>query len=315
MTRQRPEIIALPEAFRETYAGLISDSEALFEALRRPLPASFRVNTLKSSAGEIQQRFAGYGIKIEQTPWYTEAFVCPDCDPSPTLEHFLGKIYLQELTSMLPPLVVREELKTARVVVDACAAPGSKATQLAALMDNNGTLIANDVDYQRIRALKHNLTKDGAYNTVITHSDFGGFAESDGPYDIILVDAPCSSDGTVRKSPGLLQYWRSSRAGRYARQQRHLLKKAFRLLVDGGVLVYSTCALSVTENELIVHDLLSEFPAVVEPVEIPGFTLRPGIMTCNGAQLNTQIAHTRRVWPQDNDTDAFFLARIRKPGA
>lgn len=315
MQLRQPEITELPEAFCETYAGLISDSEALFETLKRPLPASFRVNTLKSSAGEILKRFACYGIKIEQTPWYEDAFVCPDCDPSPTLEHFLGKIYLQELTSMLPPLAVREELKTARVVVDACAAPGSKATQLAALMDNNGTLIANDVDYQRIRALKHNLTKDGAYNTIITHSDFGGFSESDGAYDVILVDVPCSSDGTVRKSPRLLRRWRATNSERYARQQRHLLKKAFRLLADGGVLVYSTCALSVIENELIVHDLLNEFPAVVEPFEIPGFLLRPGIMTCSGEQLNSQIQNTRRVWPQDNDTDGFFLARIRKPGA
>ncbi len=315
MTLRRHRTTELPATFCETYAGLISDSEALFETLRRPLSASFRVNTLKSSVGEIQKRFTGYGIRIEQTGWYQEAFVCPDCDPSPTLEHFLGKIYLQELISMLPPLVVREELKTAQVVVDACSAPGSKATQLAALMGNRGTLIANDVDYQRIRALKHNLTKDGAYNTVITHSDFGGFAESDGPYDVIMVDAPCSSDGTVRKSPGLLRNWRRNKAARYAKQQRHLLRKAFRLLAEGGVLVYSTCALSVMENELVVHDLLSEFPAVVEPVEIPKFTMRPGITVYNDMQLNTQIEHTRRVWPQDNDTDGFFLARIRKPKA
>ena len=187
-------------------------------------------------------------------------------------------------------------------------------------MNNQGTLIANDVDYQRIRALKHNLTKDGAYNTVITHSNFGGFPESDGRYDVILVDAPCSSDGTVRKSPGLLRNWRPNKAARYARVQRHLLKKAFRLLAPEGVLLYSTCALSVEENELVVHDLLSEFlqsdfSAIVEPFEIPGFKLRPGIMTHNGAELDTQVEHTRRVWPQDNDTDGFFLARIRKTGA
>lgn len=314
MALRQHQTTELPDAFCETYSGLIPDSEALFESLRRPLPASFRVNTLKSSATEIQERFAGYGIKIIQTPWYDEAFICPDDDPSPTLEHFLGKIYLQELTSMLPPLAVREELKTAAVVVDACAAPGSKATQLAALMNNRGTLIANDVDYQRIRALKHNLTKIGACNTVITHCDFGGFAESNGPYDVILVDAPCSSDATLRKSPGLLRRWHPNKAARCARVQRHLIKKAFRLLTEEGVLLYSTCALSVEENELIVHDLLREFPAVVEPIEMPGFKLRPGIMAHNGEELDVQIEHTRRVWPQDNDTDGFFLARIRKTG-
>ncbi|MFQ5606981.1 MAG: NOL1/NOP2/sun family putative RNA methylase [Candidatus Zixiibacteriota bacterium] len=313
MIRRRSELTELPEDFCSAYAPLVSDSEALFDILLSPLAPSFRVNTLKSSAGEIKERFAGYGIRIVQTPWYEDAFVSPEVDPSPTLEHFLGKIYLQELASMAPPLVVRGEIRQAALVLDTCAAPGSKTTQLAALMDNRAAIIANDIDYQRIRALKFNLNRDGVYNTVITHSNINAFTENTLDFDVILVDAPCSSDGTVRKSPGLLSGWRAGRAHKYARYQRHLLKKAYRLLKPGGVIVYSTCSLSPVENELVVNALLEEHPARVEPFDIPNLRLRPGITSWESTELAPQVQDTRRLWPQDNDTDGFFLARIRKP--
>ena len=92
-------------------------------------------------------------------------------------EHFLGAIYIQELTSMLPPLLVRSELQTATTVLDACAAPGSKTTQLSALMNNRGTIVANDVEYERIKPLKFNLERSGTLNAVVTNYDLRSFPQ------------------------------------------------------------------------------------------------------------------------------------------
>ena len=137
--------IIIPESFRLRYEPLVDNPAAFFETIRQPLKRSFRVNTLKSSCAEIESRFNSYGIEIKQTKWLPLAYVSEDPYIGSTLESFLGKIYIQELTSMLPPLVVSEELKTVRSVLDSCAAPGSKTTQTAAMMNPAGTLLASDI--------------------------------------------------------------------------------------------------------------------------------------------------------------------------
>jgi len=160
----------IPKPFRERYEGIVDEPGLFFESIEKLIPKSFRVNTIKSSSNEVKENFERYGINIHQMPWYQDAFVSDEPNVGSVFDHFLGKIYVQELVSMLPPLIIRDELGD--YVLDACAAPGSKTTELAAMMENKGTLVANDISYSRIKALKFNLEKAGALNTVITNQDF-----------------------------------------------------------------------------------------------------------------------------------------------
>ncbi len=304
----------LPERFKARYCPIVDDPDAFLSSLATLLPKSFRVNTLKSSPDEVKKRFAGYGISIKQMPWYEDAFVSELPDIGATLEHFTGAIYFQELVSMLPPLLVREELETARWVLDGCAAPGSKTTQMAALMKNNNALVANDIDYGRIRALKFNLERTGAMNTIITNRDLHHFPNSGRQYEVILLDAPCSAEGTMRKNAELFSAWSEKDIENRARLQNQLITKAYDLLVPGGVMVYSTCTFAPEENECVVAQLLKE-RADAELVSLPdltGFKLSQPLGEWAGQQFDERISATRRVWPHHNDTGGFFLAKVRK---
>jgi len=212
---------------------------------------------------------------------------------------------------MLPPLVIREELTSARLVLDACAAPGSKTTQIAALMRNEGAIVANEPDFGRTRALKHNLARCGVFNTTITNYNLLQFP-CDAHFDVVLVDAPCSADGTVRKSPNLLNNWRPQRSMKYMNLQKQLIRKGFELVRPGGVLVYSTCSLSPLENEVVVDFLLRKFEANVEWTPLPHFQLTPGLETFAEYVFRPEIKRTARIWPHHNDTNGFFVAKIRK---
>ncbi len=301
---------AIPGPFRERYGPMVDDEEEFFASLLRPLPKSFRVNTLKGRAEEVKERFHSYGIGIEEVPWYPDAFISENPEIGSALEHFIGSIYLQELVSMLPPLLVREELGRAGLVLDACAAPGSKTTQLAALMENQGVIVANDIAYSRIRALRFNLEKTGTLNTVITNYDLRHFPKMQ--FDVILLDAPCSAEGTARKSPALFSTWSPRSIPGHARLQKQLIVKAFDLLAPGGSLVYSTCTFAPEENEAVVSWLLEKRPAALEKIEVPHIRLSSGIQAWKEKEFHSEVGKTARIWPHHNDTGGFFMAKVRK---
>jgi NOL1/NOP2/sun family putative RNA methylase len=302
----------IPERFRERYLPVVDDPEAFLACLGTLTPKSFRVNTLKSSIAEVQARFAGYGIGIRQASWCPEAFVSEVPELGGTLEHFLGSIYIQELASMLPPVLVRKELESARMVLDACAAPGSKTTQMAAMMQNRGLIVANDIDYSRIRALKFNMEKTGTINTMITNQNLLHFPAAL-QFDVVLLDAPCSGEGTIRKTDSVLQGWSERVIEGHAQLQKQLIVKAYDLLAPGGVMVYSTCTLAPEENEAVVDTLLSERKeARLENLSVPGLRLSPAIMEWKGRKYDDELSKVARVWPHHNDTDGFFVALVGK---
>jgi len=299
----------IPKRFKERYGNLVDDENAFFEILTKRLSKSFRVNTIKAKVKDIVERFECYGIKLNKVPWYNEAFVSENPEIGFTIEHFLGYIYIQELTSMLPPLIIRNELKRAESVLDACAAPGSKATQVSAFMKNRGLLVANDINYRRIKALKFNVEKSGALNTVITNNDLRNFGSMQ--FDIVLLDVPCSAEGTIRKNPGLFSIWREWKIKMYARLQKQLIVKAFDLLKPNGVLVYSTCTFAPEENEAVIDHLLKNRNAKIEKISLPRMKISHGI-TKWGAEFDSEIEKTVRIWPHHNNTGGFFLAKVRK---
>ncbi len=307
----KSEFPKIPDEFLERYAPLVDDVDEFVGSLRTPLAKAFRVNPLRAEVEATIEKLERHGAKLKRCEWYPDAFVCEGIDPNSTMENFLGLIYVQELTSMLPPLVAREELTSAGLVLDACAAPGSKTTQIAALMRNEGALVANEPNFGRTRSLKHNLARCGVLNTTITNFDLLQFPK-DVEFDVVFVDAPCSSDGTVRKSPNILRTWRKERSLKYMNLQKQLIRKGFELLRPGGALVYSTCSLSPIENEVVVDFLLRNFDANIEWTPVPHFQLTPALTEFEGVTFRPEVMRAARIWPHHNDTNGFFVTKIRK---
>ncbi|MGV8085675.1 MAG: NOL1/NOP2/sun family putative RNA methylase [Candidatus Bilamarchaeum sp.] len=303
----------IPELFKERYCSIVDDSESFISSIQTFRPKSYRVNTLKAQTSEIIERFNGYGIESKPVSWCNYAFVSDNLEIGSTLEHFLGKIYIQELTSMLPPLVLTKEIEEAEnpIVLDACAAPGSKTTQLSAVMQNRGTLIANDIDYGRIRALRFNVERSGAVNTIITNQDFRTYPELQ--VDSVLLDAPCSAEGTARKNYDVFRIWSERKIASCANMQKQLITKAFDLLKEGGSLIYSTCTFAPEENEAVVDYLLGKRPdAKLDSISIPGLNHSKGLTSFEDQTYDQSISKCVRVWPHQNDTDGFFLVKVKK---
>ena len=302
-----------PDAFRTHYEPLIDNPEQFYQTLLTPPVTSFRVNTLKAKTEEVFLRLRQYGFDIQTVPWFEQAFICNTANMSFTLERFRGTIYTQELASMIPALILRDKLQKetdSLAVLDACAAPGSKTTLLAALMNNQGCLVANDKNYNRIRALKFNLNKCGALNTCITNYDLIYFPKVE--FDIVLLDAPCSADGTIRKSPDLLSRWSTKRLAGYASMQKDLIVRAFDLVKPGGILVYSTCSMAPEENEMVVNHLLRKRTASIAPIQLDNFVFSPGLTEWKGTTLHPDISFAARIFPHHNNTDGFFVAKVVK---
>ena len=275
------------------------------------LRKSIRVNTLKISVNNLKKHLENSWI-LEQIPWCSDGFWIKHknnrLDVGNTAEHLLGYYYVQEAASMIPPVVLNPQ--PGDVVLDMCAAPGSKASQIAQLMNNEGILVANDVKGMRLAALGINLQRMGISNAVITLMKGEGF--KDLKFDKILLDAPCSGTGTIRKSIKTITIWNPEMVKRLASVQKRLIIVAFGLLKEGGRLVYSTCSNEPDENEAIIDFLLqSQHNAKIESIDLK---IKHGsaVLDFEGKTFNSEIKHCLRLWPQDNDTEGFFIASIKK---
>ena len=276
------------------------------------LRRSIRVNTLRDSIKNVKESIEAKGWKLKQIPWCKEGFWLEHDDRRDVgnlLEHHLGKVYVQEAASMIPPLVLNP--KPGDVILDMCAAPGSKTTQMGAMMENEGLIVANDYKGQRLQSLGINLQRSGLTNVVVSlmHGKrFHGFE-----FDKILVDAPCSGTGTIRKSLKTISIWNPNMITKLAKQQKELAERAFENLKVGGEMVYSTCSLEPEENEGVVSHLLEKFEnADVVKVKLPGLKLADAVLEFNKKKYDPRVKDTMRIWPQDNDTEGFFVCKIKK---
>lgn len=232
--------------------------------------------------------------------------------PGRTLVHNLGYLYLQDLSSMIPALVL--DPQPGERILDLAAAPGSKTTQIAQMMKNTGTLVANDADSGRLSNLSFNLDRMGIYNTVVTHLD-GTLAGKRYPdyFDRVLLDAPCSALGVLANKPDVLNWWAQSKVAKFAALQEKLLISAIKALKPGGRLVYSTCTLTQEENEGVVQSVLAKYPVELETIpDHPGYAFRNGI---SAPGISPEVSEkVRRIYPFDNENNlqGFFVASFRK---
>ena len=280
---------------------LADEYREFLDVSNRPLRQSFRINTLKAGPDE------GFDFEGERVPW------CPagrfaSSKVSEFVEHFQGLVYVQESASMLPSEVLAPE--AGDTVLDLSAAPGSKTTHMAALMGNEGCIVANDVDYGRLKSLRFNLNRMGVANAIVTCADGAGL-EPNIMFDKVLLDAPCSNAGQLRDNPDALATWTRKKVRQCSQLQKRLILRAADLLKDGGTLVYSTCTFSPEENEEIVDHAIEERGLRVEGIE-GGFRRHHGLKEWKGREYPGQVRETVRLYPHDNDTGGFFVAKLRK---
>ncbi|MEK6835667.1 MAG: RsmB/NOP family class I SAM-dependent RNA methyltransferase [Nanoarchaeota archaeon] len=294
------------EKFLEHYSKL-TDIKEFCEYCIKPLNKSIRVNTLKITVKELKERLNDYEFK--QIPWCKEGFWIkgPRTDLGNLMEHSLGYFYVQEAASMIPPLVL--EPKPNEVVLDLAAAPGSKTTQIAQLMQNKGIIIANDIAYDRLKPLTINLERCGISNTIVTLRSNYSFKEM--RFDKILLDAPCSGSGAIRKSLKTLKIWNPYMVNKLANQQKRLLLNAFDSLQEDGILVYSTCSIDPEENEDVINFLLNNRQVKLEKIDLD-IKRSPIILDYGKEHYNNEIEKCLRIWPQDNNTEGFFVAKIKR---
>ena len=300
----RDFIKALDAAFPQSVA------EAILRGMGVRRRTTLRVNTLRSDAAGILSFFREGSVKHERVRWYPDAFVLRDLrerDVETWDCYRKGQIYLQTLSSMIPVLAL--DPRPGERVLDIAAAPGSKTTQMAALMENRGSILANDVDPIRAQRLWYNVRLQGCAIVDVTVGRGEKLGEKlPESFDRVLLDVPCSGEGRfIVFEPGTSRSWSARTVGDCARLQRKLLSSGTRALKPGGVLVYSTCTLNLEENEKMVQWAIDTLPLAVEkpPLRIAG--------TWEGmaSGLDPRISRALRVFP-DTQREGFFVCRMRK---
>lgn len=267
-------------------------------------PVTLRVNTLKATPEEIQKKLTQAGLRWERVAWSPEALVLPDCRES-QLEalpmYQQGEIYLQSLSSMLPPLFLQPQ--AGDNVLDMAAAPGGKTTQMAALSEGKAMITACEKNAVRADRLKFNIQRQGAGRVSVLVQDARKLDDFFS-FDKILLDAPCSGSGTLTVREGRLTGKISRElVDNSARLQEALLRKALRLLKPGHEMIYSTCSVLQTENENVLCRVVGSAGGEVLPLDLSAFEDLP--------RLPSSIPGTLLVAPGAL-FEGFFVARIRR---
>ena len=286
------------DKFAAKYARL-TDFAAYQQSVQQFLRRSIRVNTLQISVQELKKRLTNQGWTLEQLLWCKEGFYITGerRDIGNLPEHKEGLFFVQSSVSMIPAVVL--DPKPGEIVLDLCASPGGKTTQMAAMMQNKGQITAVDSNSFRCTILKKNLARCGVTNTEVVRMPAEKYQGTQ--FDKILLDPPCSASGTIKgetkHSQQTLQEWNPRTIKRLVKLQKKMIKHAFSLLKPGGTLVYSTCSLEPEENEEVVQYLLEEVGGMLENIDLP---------------IKADHKNGIKIWPQYQDTEGFFVAKIKK---
>ncbi|MDN8539964.1 16S rRNA (cytosine(1407)-C(5))-methyltransferase RsmF [Erwinia sp. BC051422] len=305
--------VYFPDLFLNQMRELLPDSaefEQFIAFSQQPLRRSLRVNTLKISVEAFLALVEPYQWALTPVPWCKEGFWISrdDADTLPlgsTAEHLAGLFYIQEASSMLPVTALFAGSPAPERVMDMAAAPGSKTTQIAASMSNKGALLANEYSASRVKVLHANISRCGVSNTAIAHFDGRVFGPAlPETFDAILLDAPCSGEGVIRKDADALRNWSLESTEAIAATQHDLIDSAFHALKPGGTLVYSTCTLNRSENQQVIAWLLARYPDAV--------AIEPLDDLFAGAERASTPEGFLHVFPHIFDSEGFFVARLRK---
>lgn len=314
----RSEVQRLPALFLERLRKIIPTQkwDEVANTFTEPKPTTFRINTLTASGEMIREKLEHLGFGLEKVNGYPEAFILRRGrlrELQETDIYKKGEIYVQSLSSMLPPLALNP--KPGERILDLTAAPGSKTTQMACLMKGEGEILANDNNQIRFFKLKANLDLQGARNVKLSMKS-GELFGRDYPetFDRVLLDAPCSAEGRFFvNEPATYKYWKPAKIKEMARKQKNLLISAFRTLKPGGTLVYSTCTFAPEENEEVLDWFLEKVgnQARLEKLSLPFPNQTAGFTQWDSTSLHPSVTHARRILPTPL-MEAFFIAKIFK---
>ncbi len=295
------------------YSGILDDPQAFTRSLARPLDRFLWINADRTDLASLRAMLARSGFETEALPWHPTGLRVKY--PAAGLGHHwayrAGLFQIQEAGSMLPVLVM--DPRPGERILDLCAAPGNKTAQIALALENRGTVVSNDVIGERQRATRMMIDRLGLANVTLTCMDGVNYPRTAGVFDAVLVDAPCTCEGTSRRNP-----WRDPGTdppyASKARKQMLLLRQAIRRCARGGRIVYSTCTYAPEENEEVVDAVMREWPGAVRlmTARIDGLCTAPGLARWQGRELHPDLRRTMRVWPHHNDTAGFYVALMEK---
>jgi tRNA (cytosine49-C5)-methyltransferase len=304
--------------FKQRMQTLLPESSDFekFNSIVHTEPKNFiRCNTIKISPENLLNRLQKKW-EVQQPFIKSPEILLIQSDLAPgelgnAIEHILGYYYVQEISSMLPPIAL--DPLPGEYILDLFASPGSKTTQMAANMQNQGTILANDLKMDRIKILAANLERMGVTNTLVSRKDAialcSHLAKKKIKFDKILLDAPCSGEGTLRSSPKTFIIWNPKVIKKLSRLQKKFMAFALKCLKKDGTLVYSTCTHAPEENEEIINFAIKNFPVKIESITLP-LRCRPGIKNWDKNNFSKDVSKTCRIYPQDNDSEGFFVAKL-----
>ena len=310
----------LPQLFVERLQTLLTEGHyaSSIQSFCETKPVTIRPNTLRVTEEELLQQVHGAGFKTEPVPW------CPLCHliTKGTIRQLQelplsdsGGMYIQAASSMLVAHAMQVEPEMR--VLDMCAAPGSKTTQIAAMMKNQGMLVANDRSRKRLYRLREILQRQGATKVEVLCGPGERLGQSHADcFDRVLVDAPCSGEGRFRMDrPVRLSRWSLQEVRALSKLQEQLLVAAMRCICVGGIVVYSTCTFSPEENEGVLEKVLSRNSIDGEIIQIPKNLHPPTAIqptkSWKGIDYNNNLSNAIRIIPNQT-TAGFFIACIKR---
>lgn len=300
----------LPQSFLDSMKEILGeDYEAFLAGFDGQRQYGLRVNTLKMNLEEFE-RIAPFHLK--KVPWISNGYFY-EAEDAPAKHPFYsaGLYYLQEPSAMTP--ASRLKVQPGERVLDLCAAPGGKATELGAALQGEGLLVANDINTARAKALLRNLELFGISNSFVTNEPPYVLAERFPEFfHKIMVDAPCSGEGMFRKNPAVVDSWQEKGPEYFSKLQREIIVQAADMLLPGGMMFYSTCTFSPLENEKTITHLLKERPdmEVIPMEDYEGFA--EGLTSYRGEVFDESCKLCRRIWPHKMSGEGHFMALLHK---
>lgn len=300
----------LPKAFEEKMKQLLGEEfEEYIACYEAPRYYGLRVNTGKISVEEFEKICP---FEISPIPWIPNGFYYDGDKVTPSKHpyYFAGLYYLQEPSAMTP--ASRLPIEPGDKVLDVCAAPGGKATELGAKLKGQGLLACNDISSSRAKGLLKNIEVFGIGNVLVLSEEPGNLEEYFSEYfDKILIDAPCSGEGMFRKDKKMVSAWQEHGPEFFSNIQKSIIRQAARMLKPGGMMLYSTCTFDAGENERIIDGLIRDFPEFqILPMEAyEGFAAGMPQMTDSGRE---ELKNTVRIFPHKMKGEGHYLALLRK---
>lgn len=303
--------MANPAKYFDRYRETIPDFQEFTDALARDPADHIRLNPDRATFDSIAEALAPLKLTVTPEPWFPELLRVEGKGPKKlgvTLAHALGHYYIQSASSAVSALALNAQPGDG--AIDLCAAPGSKTTLIAQKVGDAGFVVANEPSPKRLTSLVANLRRLGLTNVVVTSYAGQHFPLRD-QFDRVLVDAPCSGEGTWLGREARPKTMSEGQRNELTQRQKQILERAALLLKPGGELIYSTCTYAPEENEAVVAEAVTRHGLELLPFDLPLPTL-PGLTNWEGVDFPPSLALAVRLYPHRFDSEGFFVARMAK---